>query len=391
MGTRFNMKILHVFDFFSPHGGGTVDLVYKITRSLAQRGHEVTIYTSDFKLDRDYIASLPEVKIYPFHCVSNLGLFYITPSLVRAAREHLEDFDIIQLNCFRSFQNIVIHHYAKKYKVPYVLDTRGSLPRKAAGEAGFKWVLRWLFDVLFGYRILKDAVTVVAESEYGYREYRELGVEHERIAVIPYSFPTEDFAHLPSAGQFRKKYGIGDKRVVMSLSRLHSIKGIDFLVESFYDLARSRQDVVLCIVGNDDGYLGKLKRLVHKLNLEDRVLFTGFLGGKDKLAALVDADVFVQPSRYEYTAWTPMEAILCGTPIVVSKGSGASIDVDRMDAGYMVEYDDKSQMVQTIQAILDNPSEARGKVRRAKEYIHSNLQLDKMVDNYERLYQRVSG
>ena len=54
------MKILHIFDFFSPHGGGTVDLLYKLSRALAQREHEVAIYTSDFKLDQEYIDSLRE-------------------------------------------------------------------------------------------------------------------------------------------------------------------------------------------------------------------------------------------------------------------------------------------------------------------------------------------
>src|SRR3972149_11455357 len=131
------MKILHVFDFFSPHGGGTVELLYKLTRAQAQRGHEVTIYTSDFKLDRAYIDSLPEVKIYPFHCVSSLGLLYVTPSLVGAVKKNLKDFDVIHLHCVRSYQNIIIHSWAKKYGVPYVLDQHGSLPRRVPGEAGY--------------------------------------------------------------------------------------------------------------------------------------------------------------------------------------------------------------------------------------------------------------
>ena len=61
------MKILQVFDFLSlPHGGGTVDVVQKLSRALTKRGHEVTICTGDYKLDLDYLDSLGKVKIKIF-------------------------------------------------------------------------------------------------------------------------------------------------------------------------------------------------------------------------------------------------------------------------------------------------------------------------------------
>ena len=46
------MKVLQVFDWFSPtHGGGTVALTYKLSKDLVQRGHDVVIATSAFELD----------------------------------------------------------------------------------------------------------------------------------------------------------------------------------------------------------------------------------------------------------------------------------------------------------------------------------------------------
>lgn len=380
------MKILQLFDFFSPHGGGTVNLLYKLSQALAQRGHEVVIYTSDFKLDQEYIDSLREVKVYPFHCLSSLAEFYLTPGMVGEARKRLKDFDIIHLHCFRSFQNIVIHHYAMKCGIPYVLDTHGSLPRRVAGERGVKWLLRWLFDVASGRRILRDATRVIAGNGFGASEYMGVGIEDEKIALIPYFFPIEDFCDLPSPGQFRNRYGIGKKQVVMFVGRIHRIKGLDFLVESFYELSRSEKDVILAVVGPDDGYKHQLERLIGKLNLSTRVLFTGYLDGQDKLAALVDADVMVQPSRYEQAAWAPIEAVLCGTPVIVSKDSGAGEDVSRMDAGYLVEQGNKRELIEVIQEIINDPSEARAKARRAGEYIRANLPLTERVGDYERLY-----
>jgi glycosyltransferase involved in cell wall biosynthesis len=382
------MRILHVFDFFSPHGGGTVDVLNQLMPAMAQKGHEVTLYAGDFKLDREYISSRPQVKFRIFHTIAIIAGFHVMPAMAAEVKNSLRNFDVVHLHCARSFQNIVIHHYAKKYGVPYIVDSRGSLPRAPGGEGrGIKWLLKWLFDVFYGYRILRDAARVIAENEFGAREYKEFGVETGKIAVVPLAFLAEDFAHLPARGQFRRKYSIGDKRIVMSLGRIHRIKGLDFLVEAFDELARRRQDVILCIAGNDDGYRKKLEKQVARLGLSDRVLFTGFLGGQDKLAAMVDADVMVQPSRYENAARVPVEAMMCGTPAIVSLGSGAAEDVSKMGADYPVEYGNIKQMAQTIQAILDDPSEAKEKALRAKQYVYANRLVNSVVENYEKLYR----
>jgi len=380
------MRILQLFDFFSPHGGGTVDLIYRISGALTRRGHKVAIYTSDFKLDPEYLASLTGVQVYPFHCLSSLAQFYLAPSLVGAVRKQLRDFGIIHLHCFRSFQNIVASHYARKYGVPYVLDAHGSLTRVAGGRRGVKWLLRWLFDVTFGYRIIKDASKVIAETEIGINEYSGMGVDKDKITLITPPFAIEEFSQLPSPGIFRQKYNIKEKHIVLFLGRIHWIKGLSFLVESFSELAKLRSDVILVIVGNDDGYKPTLDKLIKVLNLSDKVLFTGFLGGVEKLSALVDADVLVQTSVYEQGTGVPFEAVLCNTPIIVSLDTSASENVRKIDAGYLVEYGDKEELRDTIQYVLDNPAEARGKTERAKEYINTSLSLEKGIEKYEQLY-----
>ena len=384
------MKILQTFDLFSlPHGGGTVALAYQLSKVLAQRGHEVVIYTSDFELDQEYIDSLQGVKVHPFHSWLNSPGVYFMPGMVGEVRGKLKDFDIIHFHCFRSFQNIVIHHYAKKYGIPYVLDTHGSLPRVAGGRRGIKWLLRWLFDVTFGYRILEDASKVIAQTEVGVNEYKKSGVNNGKIVLITPPLAIEEFSQLPLPGLFRKKYSIQEEHIVLFLGRINRIKGLDFLVESFSELAKSKSDVILVIVGPDDGYKTTLARLIKDLDLSDRVLFTGFLSGVEKLSALVDADVMVQTSVYEQGAWAPFEAILCNTPIIVSSNSGAGEDVKKIDAGYLVEYGNKNELSDMMQHVLDNPDKAASKTQKAREYVKENLSLEKGIEKYEELYQEL--
>jgi glycosyltransferase involved in cell wall biosynthesis len=386
---RSSMKILHVFDFFSPHGGGTVDVLSQLMPAMVQKGHEVTLFSGDFKLDKAYISAHPQVNFRVFHTMTRFAGFHIMPAMAAGVKNSLRDFDIVHLHCARSFQNIVIHRYAKRYGVPYIVDSRGSLPRAPGGEGkGIKSALKWFFDIFFGYRLLRDAAYVIAENEFGAKEYREFGVETGRIAVVPLAFYADDFAQLPAAGQFRRKYNLGEKKIVLSLGRIHRIKGLDFLVNVFAELARRRQDVVLCIAGNDDGYRKTLEKLIARLGLTDRVLFTGFLGGRDKLAAMADADVMVQPSRYENAARVPVEAMLCGTPAIVTLGTGAAEDVGKMGAGYAVEYGNSGQMAQMIESILDNPAEAKEKALRVRQYVYANRLVERLAEDYIKLYRK---
>jgi len=382
------VKTLQVLDIFSPHTNGATKLLYELSKALVLRKQDVTIYCSDFKIDQGHIDSLHGVKVYPFHNWINLAGFRIMPDIIGEARRGLNGFDIIHLHSYRSFANVVIHHYAKKYGIPYVVDAHGSTPRTTAGKRGFKWLLKWLFDIAFGYRILRDASRVIAETKVGINEYKESGVKEDKIVLIIPPLAVEEFANLPPRGLFRQKYSIKAKHIIMFLGRIHWIKGIDFLVESFYELAQHRSDVILVIVGPDDGYKPTLEGLIEKLNLSDRVLFTGFLGGKDKLSALVDADVVVQTSRYEQGAWAPFEAVLCSTPIIVSSNSGAGEDVRRIDAGYLVEWGNKSDLVDKMQYVLDNADQAAIKTRKAKDYIERNQSMSSKIREYEELYVR---
>ena len=380
------MKILQMFDLFNPVvGKGTVILLHGLCKALAERGHQVTLYTSDFELDPEYADSIPEVEVRAFRCASRFAGFYVMPDMVKEARKGLGEFDVIHTHCFRSFQNIVIHHYAKKYGIPYIVDTHGSLPRRTYERRGLKWLLKVLFDTAFGNRILQDAHKVIAETQTGIREYREAGVDGDRIELITPPFDTKQFEQLPPHGQFKERHGI-DGKIVLFLGRINKIKGLDFLVHSFHSLTEVRSDTRLIIVGNDEGYKVTLDKLIDRLDLTDKVMFTGFLSGVEKLSALVDANVLAQTSIYEHGTRAPFEAILCDTPIIVTKNTSASENVKKIDAGYLVEYGNKNELRDAMQYVLDHPTEAKLKTEKAKKYIKANLSLAKGVEKYEQLY-----
>ena len=384
------MKILHAFDFFSPaHGGGTVDLLYRIARGQTNRGDDVSIYTSDFELDQSFIDSLSGVEVIPFHSWLNIGGFHLAPALIDCVRKNIRKFDIVHMHTFRSFQNIVIHHYARKYGIPYVIDAHGSTPRIAVGKKGPVVFFKWIYDLFWGFRIMRDAGRLIAETRVGMKEYMDLGAGEVNISLVHPPLDMAEFSELPPSGTFRRQFDIGTRKVVLFLGRINWIKGPDFLVKAFAGLVRQEPEALLVIAGPDDGYQKNVEELIAGLGIRDNVIFTGFLGGKDKLAALVDADVLVQPSVYEQGARPSLEAIMCGTPVIVSKNTGAGEDIGQMDAGDLVEYGDTEGMSAAIRKILDNPGEAMQKTDRAREYIRLNLSVEGQVEKYSEIYQEV--
>jgi len=384
------MNVLQAFDFFSmPHGGGVVDNLYHLSQSLSSRGNNVVLYASDFKLDQDYIKSLEGVKVYPFHSRLDIAGLHVMPGIIPESRKNLKEFDVIHLHSFRSFQNLVLHHYGVKYGIPYIIDAHGSAPRIAAGRKSPMVFFKWLYDVLFGYRIMRDAGKLVAETRVGIDEYIKLGAAPDKISLIHPPLDIDEFSQLPRAGLFRRERKIGEKKIIMSMGRINWIKGLDFLVTSFALLARQNRDVVLVIVGPDDGYQTTLERNIKDLGISDRVLFTGFLTGTDKLSVLVDADILVHPSVYEQGARTPLEVLMCGTPVIVSQNTGAGEIIRNMNAGYLVEHGDVPGLRDVIQYILDNPDEARTRTQKAKEFIKANLSLNAQTEKYEKLYEEV--
>lgn len=387
------MKILQMIPAFYPAlaYGGTVKVAYDLSKELARRGHEVTVYTSDsldkYSRQKDRFVEMNGIQVYYFRNLSNTLAWHrlvFTPGMLLQLGKEAKNFDIVHLHGFRNFPNIVAHHYAMKFHIPYVFQAHGDLLPLFA-----KRKLKRVYDVLFGHKILRDAAKVIPMTKLEIDEYKNMGTDEDKITLIPPPYEVNSFAHLPAFGQFRERFGIKEKHIILSLARIHKIKGIDFLVESFYELAQERDDVALVIAGPDDGHQSALESLIQKLDLSTRVLFTGLLGGQDKLSALVDATMLVQTSIFERAPGSPFEAILCNTPIIVTRDTGCGEIVAELDAGYLVRYGNANELRDLMQRILDDPAEARDKAQKGKQYILENLSWQIIIKEYERLYQSV--
>jgi len=377
------MKILQIAQFFSPVHGGSAEVPYQLSKELVNRGHEVTIYASDYKSSQEYINSIPEVRVCLFRSWLNYAKFHVTPGIIKRVKKEVKKFDIIHMHNYRTFQNMVVYYYARKYKIPYVLQAHGSvLPIFQ------KQKLKRIFDLFFGYRILSDASKVIALTRTEAEQYKGMGVDEDKIEIVPNGIDLSEYDNLPERGEFRRKHSIrDDEKIILYLGRIHKIKGIDLLVKAFTDLIKKLGDVRLVIVGPDDGFLSTLKKQIDGLKIDDKILLTGPLYERDKLEVYVDADVYVLPSVYEIFGVTVLEALACGTPVIVTDRCGIADIVDDK-VGYEVEYD-KDQLRDAIFKVLSDEELRRRLGKDGKKLVREYFSWDKVVRKVEKVYKEI--
>lgn len=145
----------------------------------------------------------------------------------------------------------------------------------------------------------------------------------KKIAVIHHGYDKSRFNTKISSKDVRrviKKYGIS-KKYVLFLSTLKPNKNVEGLIEGFRKLTIDHQQLntKLVIAGKKGWMYKSIFQRVKELNLGKNVIFTDFVSEKDKPALLFGAKVFILPSFWEGFGMDVLNAMACGTPVVVSK------------------------------------------------------------------------
>jgi glycosyltransferase involved in cell wall biosynthesis len=172
--------------------------------------------------------------------------------------------------------------------------------------------------------------------------------------------------------------------MILSLGRLHKIKGIDLLLFAFLDVIKHYSNVKLIIAGPDGGDLDRLQKLVEELHLESQVFFVGPLYGEEKVAAYNDADLFVLPSVYESFGNTILEALACGTPVIATTGCHIADVVEKV--GLVVERDSTLLSEAIIKLLRDDELRCHlGKM--GKEMVFKEFSDEVVIKKIEDIYR----
>lgn len=366
MNNEKPLKVLHVIPYYYPafNFGGPVTLVHYLNRALVKKGIDVTVFTTNIDIE-DQVENNSEVivdgvRVIYFKQKSYLRFlsrsgWNFSFDLIDSLRKRFNQFDIIHISEVWSFSAAFASYYSMKFKKPYIVSPRGSLYPYTFKKKIWKKLPYYHFVTK---KILKNAsfIQYVTEDEKA-QSHSFLKLKNKPI-VVPSGIDFSEFSVLPEKDELKRQFPfLNNKKVILFLGRINWIKGLDILIESFKELARTRGDLHLLIAGEDlgDGYKEVVKDWIKEKEsgIENMVTFTGLLKGKDKLMAYTGSDIFVLPSYSENFGMVVIEAMACGVPVVISDKVGLSNDVKKCDAG-IVTSTDAEKITEILKKLLDD-------------------------------------
>jgi glycosyltransferase involved in cell wall biosynthesis len=179
------------------------------------------------------------------------------------------------------------------------------------------------------------------------------------------------------------KRGVKDK-VVTFLGRITMQKGPEYFVEAAAKVLEKADNVRFVMAGSGD-MMDQMIRLAASRNISDRFHFTGFMKGKQVYEVLKSSDVYVMPSVSEPFGISPLEAMQCGVPSIISKQSGCA---EILDYAVKVDYWDIEAMADAIYGIITYPAMYQFLKEEGKREV-DNIKWEYAGQKVRRIYDQV--
>jgi glycosyltransferase involved in cell wall biosynthesis len=397
-----SLHVLHVAPY-APAAwayGGIPRVVDGLTAGLVGRGHRVTIAATDAAYSRARLAArdlpcqLPvaALRTLLFANASNTLAYrfqFFTPRGFAAwLGQHAGEFSLGHLHGCHHLPGVLAARALRRAAVPYVVQPNGTAPLVERRRR-----LKWLFDRLAG-DPLRQAARVLAVSAAEERDLRRCGVASERVARLANPVATADFSLDQDGAAFRRRLGIlATAPLILFLGRATPRKRVDLLVEAFLDLPeRPGPAAWLVLAGNDGGGFAAARSVLARKDpggAGQRVVFAGLLCGAERAQAFAAADIVVYPSQGEAFGLVPLEALLCGTPVVVGDDSGCGETVASVGGGLLFASGSTVALRQAIQAVLEEPREWRAAATKAALAVRQRFAPAVIAERLEAIYREV--
>lgn len=238
------------------------------------------------------------------------------------------------------------------------------------------------------YNLTLDSQQVICCSEFMRNEIDNLfGVNGERVSVIPNGVSITDYDVKYDLGQLDIPGIDKDDRIIFFVGRLVPEKGVAGLIKAFARVSTEIDNAKLVIAGKgpQEKYL---KTMVGELELQQRVVFTGFINddARDQIFSIAEAAVF--PSLYEPFGIVALEAMASGTPVVVTDVGGLSEIVEDGTTGIKVPAADEEALAQALMKLMQDHALAEKLCKNADKVIKSQFSWDKIAQETVDVYRK---
>jgi glycosyltransferase involved in cell wall biosynthesis len=379
------VRVLLVTPYYLPayHFGGPVVVAETVVGDLLARGHEVTVATTDALDDRRRIpAGTPAerdravVRRFPniHHGLAARSMAWTPRGWRRWIASHAREFDVVLLYDVYSVLSVAAARAAVAANVPYVVQPLGSLaPSRERGRP----LVKRAFLSLWGRRTLREAAALVHSTDDERQDFLAVGSPPDRLVRLPLPLDLPAAQDTPTASA----------PTVVSVGRLDPIKGLDVLIEAVALARREVPRLRLEIAGPGDDHRAQLAELAARLGVQDAVRFHGFVSTAEKVRLLEGAHAFCLLSRSEGLPVSALEAMACGTPVVLSRGCHLP-EVDGV-AGAVVDRDPAAAATAIAGLLADEPR--RREMGRAARAFAEDFRTERAMGELVALLERLTG
>lgn len=233
-----------------------------------------------------------------------------------------------------------------------------------------------------------ESTEVIVNSNYMKRELQRLfGLPFEKINVAPNGINITMFNGVEKDYEFRRQYALDNEKIILFMGRLVYEKGIQNLISAMPKILAGYHDAKLVIAGKG-GMIEELKAQVNSMGIGNKVYFTGYMDAKQVCKMYKCADVSVFPSTYEPFGIVALEAMLSGTPVVVSDIGGLNEIVEHGVNGMKSYAGNPNSLADSILELLYNPALAENVVKKAKAKVKNEYNWAKIAQDTHFIYQK---
>lgn len=340
------MRILTLNYEYPPIGGGAAPVAKDIAEALVARGHEVTVVTMGYgNLPAHEI--IEGVEIFRLKCLrSKEAVCYPWEQLTyiiaakKFLKKHLEtsQYDINHTH-FIIPTGVIAKWIKKHYNIPYVIMSHGSdVP--GYNQKRFKLMHKFLRKPWKN--ILNNAKALHVPSQF-LKDLIMKSKPDQQCLVTPHGIDLDKYRKEPK------------ENIILTMSRLQPHKGIQFVIAAFAEIVNELDERWELHIAGDGPYRSALEELVAKNNLQDSVVFHGWLESKSRehIDLLAKSKIFVSASSVESFGVSVAEAIASDCRVILSDIE-AHRYFEEYCSGYF-ELGDADTLVGCLKEAMMNP------------------------------------
>lgn len=331
------MRILHVLATLDPQSGGPAQACLEMARCVAQRGHQVSVFATDYSAtgpDGQTIdlTRFSDIEIRLFR-VQSPRAWKRSMALYRALQAELSWFDVVDIHSLYLFHNWATAHLCRRADVPFIIRPHGLLDPYI--HRRHRW-RKLVTELAFQNAALRSAAAIHYTAELE-REISTPFACGGKPAVIPLGIDAPARDAVPSRDALRRLFpDLAGRTVMLFLGRIHPKKGLDLLIPAMAQARRNDPTLHLLLAGPDGGALGPTLALAERFGLTRHLTVAGMLSGDAKAAAFAGSDFFVLPSYSENFGIAVGEAMAYALPVVISDRVNIHPAISAAGAGAVV-------------------------------------------------------